>query len=356
MDPHKELLRKLISLPGLSGYEQPVRDAIADVWRPLVDELHTSPLGSLHALKRGSGDEPRRSILFMAHMDAIGLMVTRIVDGFLKIADTAGIDPRILPGQQVIVHGRRDIPGIIAQPNPALLPPALSKDQPVSKEYLLVETGLLPEETTQLVQIGDLVSFAQEPLDLSQDYLAGHSLDNRASITALTACLEELQNRPHRWDIWAVASVQEEQTLAGAFTSAFSIHPDLAVAVDVTFGRGAGGPSDYRTFPLGKGPTLGWGPNIHPGVYGAFKDLAQQLSMAFGTELMPKHSGTDAMGMQVAAEGIPTMVLSIPIRYMHTPIEVVSMQDIASAGHLMAEFTARLDASFLQNLSLDGRA
>jgi endoglucanase len=204
-----------------------------------------------------------------------------------------------------------------------------------------------------LVRVGDLISFAQQPIELTEDLLAGHSLDNRASVASVTACLEELQQIQHDWDVWAVASVQEEETLGGAYTSPFKIRPDLAIAVDVTFARGPGSPSDYSTFPLGKGVTLGWGANIHPALYKAFKDLAEKLDMPAHDELMPRMSGTDAMGIQVVAEGIPTMVLSIPIRYMHTPVEVVSMKDIARAGHLMAQFIAGLPSNFMDILHWD---
>ncbi len=349
----KAFLKTLLSLPGTSGFEDPVREVIAEAWRPLVDELHTSPIGSLHGLRKGSGDMPRQRILLMAHMDAIGLIVTRIVDGFLRITDARVMDSRILPGQPVIVHGRRPVPGVIVLPSPALLPPTIGKGGMVDREHLFVDTGLPAEEVSQLIRIGDPVSFAQAPLDLSDDVLAGHSLDNRASVAALTACLEELQRLRCSWDVWAVASVQEEETLGGAFTSAFSIRPDLAVAIDVTFGKGPGSPNDYRTFELGKGLTLGWGSNVHPGLYRRFKDLAEELELPYFVELMPKSSGTDAMAMQVIAEGIPTIVLGIPCRYLHTPVEMVSMKDITRAGHLMAEFIARLDADFVQNLSLE---
>jgi len=223
----------------------------------------------------------------------------------------------------------------------------------VKMENLYVDTGLLPEETAELVRIGDLISFAQEPLDLSEDLLAGHSLDNRASVAALQVCLEELQNTCHDWDVWAVASVQEEVTLAGARTSSFSLRPDLAVAVDTTYAKGPGSPADYRTFPLGKGITLGWGSDIHPGLYLKFKALADQLKIPYATELMPTRSGTDGMGIIRAGTGIPTMIVSLPVRNLHTPVEVASMQDIHGAGHLLAEFIARLELNFMQTLSLD---
>ncbi len=355
MSSSKEFLKKLMSLPGLSGYEDPVREEIAETWRPLVDELHVSPLGSLHGLKRGGGGGPRRQILFMAHMDAIGMMATGAVDGLIQINRARPIDPRVLPGQAVIVHGKREVPGIIVQPPASLLPPSLARNELVGVEYLFVDTGLPSDEVERLVRPGDLISFAQPPLELSENVLAGRGLDDRASVAALTVCLEMLQNLPHTWDVWAVASVQEEETLAGAFTSSFALHPDLAVAIDVTFGRGPGSPSDYRTFPLGKGLTIGWGANIHPGLYRAFKDLADQLEIPCAVELMPKSSGTDAIAMQVNAEGAPTMVLGIPARYLHTPVEMVSLNDVNACGRLMAEFTAHLGADFLETLSLDAR-
>lgn len=344
-------LKELISLPGLSGHEGPVREAIARTWKPLVDELSTSRLGSLHGLRRGSAPEPRPRILLSAHMDAIGLMVTQVKDGFLRFTQVGGVDSRILPGQQVIVHGRRDLPGVVVQPSERLLPPG-NGDKPVAMEYLYVDTGLLPEETAQLVRTGDLISFAQPPLELAGETIAGHSLDNRASVAAVTACLDELAKTRHAWDVWAVASVQEEETLGGALTSPFDIRPDIAVAIDVTFAKGPG-VSDYRGAPLGKGLMLGWGPNIHPALYKAFNAIADRLDIPHSMETMPRMSGTDAMGLQIVAEGIPTMVISIPLRYMHTPVELIAMKDVTRVGHLLAEFIARLEPDFLDKIRWD---
>jgi putative aminopeptidase FrvX len=357
MSDYLPFLKELISAPGLSGYEVPVRKLIEDAWGPLTDELHVSRLGSLHGLKKGVASEPRQSILLATHMDAIGLMVTKIVDGFLHITEVGGIDPRVLPGQLVTVHTRgeagryADIPGVVVQPPAHLLPLEIGSG-PVPLEYLLVDTGLLPREVTRRVRPGDLISFAQEPTDLGNDILAGHSLDNRASVTGLTYCLDELKKRTHTWDVWAVATVQEEETMGGALTSAYELKPDLAVAIDVTFAKGPG-TSDFESYPLGKGITLGWGPNIHPGLYQTFKDIADQLEIPSALEPMPRHSGTDAFGLQVARAGIPTMVVSIPLRYMHTPVEVVSMKDIQRTGRLLSEFIGSLDSSFMDKLKLD---
>ena len=341
-------LKTLISAPGLSAYEGPVSQLIEEAWRPLTDELSHSRLGNLYGLKRGSGEEPRPEILLAAHMDAIGLMVSGTIDGYLRLVAIGGLDARVLPGQLVTVHGRQDLPGVIVQP-PAFLLPEEAQNGPVSLLYLLVDVGLQPEEVARQVRVGDVVSFAQSPLDLAGETLSGHSLDNRASVAAVTQCLEEIRSRAHAWDVWAVATVQEEENLGGAGTSAFEVHPDLAVAIDVTWARGPGTP-DYKTFPMGKGPTLGWGPNIHPGLHKAFKELADRLEIPYNTEVMPRHSGTDAFAMQVAAEGIPTMVVSIPLRYMHTPVEVIALKDVIRAGHLLAEFIAQLSPGFMETL------
>ncbi len=351
MSADKTFLNALISAPGLSGFEEPVRELIAAAWQPLTDELHVSPLGSLHGLRKGNSPEPRPSILFATHMDAIGLMVAKIVDGFLYLSEIGGLDHRVLPGQFVTVHGRENLPGMIVQPPKRLLPPEIGSG-PVPLEYLLVDTGLPPEQVLEKVRVGDLISFAQEPLDMGGDLLAGHSLDNRASVAALTLCLEQLSRRITAWDVWAVATVQEEETMAGALTSAFALRPQLAVAIDVTWAQGPDTPK-HKTYPLGKGITLGWGPNIHPGLHEAFKDLADQLEIPYQVEVMPRHSGTDAYALQIAREGIPTMVVSIPLRYMHTPVEMIAQKDVQRTGRLLAEFAAMLEPDFMEQLTFN---
>ncbi len=342
-------LKSLLSIPGLSGFETPVREKIVEAWRPLVNEVSVSRLGSLHALRYGHAPLPRPRLLLSAHMDAIGLMVNGVAGGFLHVTEIGGVDARILPGQLVTVHGRQDLPAVVVQPANRLLPPGAG-DNPPGMENLLIDTGLLPEQVTGMVRVGDRVSFAQPPIELGGDFLAGHSLDNRASIAAVTLCLEELQTRLHAWDVWAVASVQEEENLGGALTSPFQIRPDLAVAIDVTFAKSPAS-TDYKTHPLGKGVVLGWGPNIHPALFKTFKELAESLDVPYSVEPESRHSGTDAMGIQVVAEGIPCMVLSIPLRYMHTPVEVVSLKDIQRAGRLLAEFIARLDVDFMKKIT-----
>jgi endoglucanase len=333
-------LRFLLDSPGLSGFETVTSDLITEKWRPLVDELTTSPLGSLHGLRKANASAKAPSIMIATHMDAIGLMVTKIKDGFLYITNIGGVDPRILPGQAVTIHGRRKIAGIV-QLVPDRLLDRQSAGNPPEFKTLFVETGLGESEVKRLVQPGDIISFAQKSFELEGGYVAGHSLDNRASVAALTICLEELKNINLAWDVWAVATVKEELLGIGALTSAYAIRPDIAVSIDVTFAKGPGS-NDYRSFPLGKGPSIGVGANIHPALYDSFTKIAREMDMPFGVETMPLSSGTDSMMIQITAEGIPNMVLGIPIRYMHTSAELVSVNDIYRAGRLLARFISQL--------------
>jgi putative aminopeptidase FrvX len=345
-------LKELLSAPGISGYETPAAKIIEEKWRPLVHELSHSRLGSLHGLRRGTAADPRPSLLVAAHMDAIGLMVTGIAEGgFLRLTAIGGVDARVLPGQPVTVHGREDLPGIVVQP-PARLLPSENGNNPVPLEHLLVDVGLLPRKVNELIRVGDPISFAQPPLELTGETLAGHSVDNRASVTALTVCLEELQNRPHAWDVWAVATVQEETGLMGAYSSSYQLRPQIAIVLDTSWAKGPGA-NDWNTFPLDKGPTIMWGPNIHPALFKAFKELAERLEIPHAVEITSLHTGTDAFAMQVTAEGIPSIALGIPIRYMHTPVEVVAVKDIQRAGRLIAEFIAGLTPEFVEKVTWD---
>jgi endoglucanase len=234
-----------------------------------------------------------------------------------------------------------------------LLPKAL-RDQAPPLAELLIDTGLPPKRLDELVEVGDLASLAQPPSELLNGQLAANRLDNRASIAALTACLHELQGRAHAWDVIVAAPVQEELNYLGASTAAFELRPDLAIAVDVTFGRDANTRDNaYRTYPLGGGPVIGLGPNIHTGLQTALKATAERAEIPYAVEVMWGHSGTDAYALQVAREGIPTAVVSIPLRNMHTPVEIVALSDITRTGRLLAEFCAGLEPEFVARLSLD---
>ena len=352
MDIYK-LLKTLTETAGPSGYEQNIAAVITELWEPYVDSITTDRVGSLIAIKHGQGPEPRRRLLLAAHMDEIALMVKQVVahngNGFLRLTNVGGIDIRHLYGQLVTVHGERELSGIIGSLPAAMLRPD-KRNKPFGWEELCVDVGLPASEVEKLVSIGNFISFRQPLKKLQGKRVAGKSLDNRASVAAVTVCLDYLNGRAHDWDIVAVATSQEETRLLGAYTSAYQQRPDAAIAIDVTFGKGPGA-ADAGTFELGSGPTLDLGPNVHPGMLKALRDAAKALELKVSTATHSRYSGTDAFALQVAREGIPTGLIGIPLRYMHTMVESIDTNDVERSGRLMGEFAARLDDKFLDKLA-----
>jgi len=343
------LLKQLSEANGIAGYEEPVRELLRQTWQPLVDEMREGKLGSLIALKRGAGPEPRPKLMLAAHMDEIGLVVTGIEKGFLRITRVGGTDRRVLLGLEVVVHGRRDLPGIVATRPPHVLPKEERK-KTVPWDKLFVDVGLPAEEVERLVTVGDLISIRREMAELKNRHMAGKAMDDRACVAAVTLALEQLTSVSHAWDVFAVATVQEETGLKGAITAAYGVAPDLAVALDVTFGKHPG-VSEWDAFPLGEGPTIGVGPNFHPGLATRLKEVAEAHEIPYQIDPIPGRSGTDAWAIQVTREGVPTDLISVPVRYMHQPVEMLAVQDVERAGRLLAAFIAGLEADFLKKLA-----
>lgn len=345
----KDTLKRTISEAGVSGHERPARDAIREIWEPYVDRFEQSPLGNLYGIKEGerkNPDAPRRKIALAVHMDGIGMVVERISGEMLYFAPIGGFDPRILPGQEVLIHSEGGpIPGVIVQ----LAPHLTSKPfdgQPVPLKDLVIDTGLGVGGVRERIHPGDVVSYANLPVEMGKDHVAGHSLDNRASVAAVTHCLRELQRMRHIFDVIAVGTVQEEVSYYSD-TLINDLRPDIAIAIDVTFASGPGA-DDYRTRPLGSGPSIGFGANIHPALAKRICEICEEIEMPYTKDPLPNMSGTDAVGIQTAVGGVMTGVVSIPLRYMHTPVEVITMKDVRRAGRLMAEFISRLsEESFL---------
>ncbi|MBN1967631.1 MAG: M20/M25/M40 family metallo-hydrolase [Anaerolineae bacterium] len=348
----KAHLTRLCQAHGPSGYEGPVRDIVREEWAALTDELTVDPLGSLVGLKRGSGDEPRRRIMLAAHMDEIGMLVSEIDGAFIRVRNIRGLDARVMVAQPVLVHGKEPLPGMVASTPPHLLP-ADKRDSYLSVEDLIIDVGLSAEVVADLVSVGDPVTVDVPLLELHNGRVAGKAMDDRACVAAVTACLHELQKRQHVWDVAAVATVQEEVGLRGATTAAHFVDPDAAIALDVTFGKQPGVGDAENAVAIGSGPALGLGANFHPKLYDSITAAAKRLEMSINIDPMPGRSGTDAWAIQVARSGIPTALLSVPIRNMHSPIELADLDDIRRAGRLLAEFIAGLDADFLSTIAWD---
>jgi tetrahedral aminopeptidase len=345
------LLKRLSEAHGVSGYEHGIRQVVLESFGHLADQTHVDTLGNVVALKQGAGPEPRLAVMLAAHMDEIGLIVRELEDGFIHFWQIGGYDDRVLPGQEVVVHGRRQLTGVIGAPPPHVLPRA-DRNKPFPADKLLVDVGLPPEEVSRLVRVGDLITMKCDLLELHGGLVAGKAFDNRASVAAVAVCLEELSRLHHSWDVYAVATVQEEVTYGGAITATFGIKPQIGIALDVTFARQPGVPED-ATFELGKGPTINYGPNFHPKLSDSLVEAAKSLELPWQMEASPRPGGTDAYAIQISREGIPAGLVSIPLRNMHTPVETGSVKDIERAGRLVATFISRLDENSLANLAWD---
>lgn len=348
----KAHLKTLTEAHAPSGHEAPVRDLLRAAWLGLTDRLEQDKLGSLIGVKTATQPlDPPRRIMLAAHMDEIGLMVRDVIDGFIAVHRISGVDARLMLAQPVIVHGRRSLPGIVASVPPHLLP-ANARGKYPGFDDLLIDVGLPAAEVTELVRIGDLITPDAPLVELNGQRVAGKAMDDRACVAAVTVCLDALHGLHHSWDVYAAATVQEETGLYGAATAAYHIQPDIAVALDVTFAPQPGVDSD-DTAEMNGGPAIGLGPNFHPKLVEKIKDIARKYEIKLQDDVLPGASGTDAWAIQVAQEGVPTALLSIPIRNMHSPVETVDLRDIERTGRLLAQFIAALDGDFLPALEWD---
>ncbi|MCH5373733.1 MAG: M42 family peptidase [Planctomycetes bacterium] len=358
MDKNKiaDILKTLTQADGLSGRETAVAALIRDMAAPYCETTQLDPLGSVFAFRRGSAN-PLGRVMIAAHMDEIGLVVTRVEGGFLHVGRIGGIDPRSCVGQEVTVYpsgpGADTFPdgihGYIGE-RPPHLTAGGSDGKGAKLGELRVDTGLSAEALERgIVRVGDPIAIRGGYLELLGGRIAAKALDNRASVTAMIGGLGYLAEARHDWDVIAVATVQEEVGLKGATTSAYGIAPDLAIAIDVTFAD-TPGLDDTETVEMDKGPAIGWGPNLHPGAVKQLRAVADALEIPYVNEVLPGASGTDAWALQVTRSGIPTALLSIPIRYMHSATEMLVVADVDRTARLLSAFISRLDAGFLDSL------
>ena len=336
----KELLEKLSALRGISGNEFKISNVISDVLRPYADEVYSDKLGNVIAVKKcGKSDAPK--LMIEAHMDEIGLMVRDINDdGFIGFVNIGGVDSRILPGGEVIVHGTRDIKGVIGA-KPPHLQTAEEAKKAIPMTDMVIDTGLKAEEVKELVSVGDAITVRGDFCTLLSGRVAGKSLDDRAGVAALVKVLESLDGKQLDCDIYAVAAVCEEVGGRGAAVAGYSIMPDIAIVIDVTHGLT---PDNSKNgFELGSGVAIAKGPNLHPNVTNRLISIAKEKEIKYTIEVEGGDTGTDAWILQVVGTGIATALLSIPLRYMHTTVETLDTSDVDALCDLITEFCAGID-------------
>lgn len=346
----KQTLKQLTETAGVSGYEDAIRSLVVDLLRPLADSVRQDTMGNVIAVKRGANLPPGR-IMLAGHMDEIGLIVTKLDKGFLRFTGVGGFDSRVLPGQEVMVHGREPLPGIIASRPPHVLS-AEERKKVLPMEKLFIDVGIPEDRLADYVSVGDLITIKRDLIELKNGCVAGKAMDDRASVAAIVAAMHNLQALRHTWDVYAVATVQEEVGLKGAMTSTYDVNPDVGIALDVTFARQPG-VRDEESVELDKGCTIAYGPNIHPKLFEKLVAVAREHEIPHQVDTISGASGTDAWAMQVTRAGIPTALVEIPLRNMHTSVEMLSVKDVERAGRLLALFISELDETLLQALQLE---
>jgi len=342
------LLKELCAAHGPSGFESNVADLVERLAAPYVDELRRDALGNLIARKKGQREGA--SIMMAAHMDEIGFLVSGRKESFLQVAAVGGLDPRVLPGQEVWVHGREKLKGIVAS-----LPPHVLSQEDRGKvaqiHQLYVDVGLGEEALSEKVRVGDPVTMAVESVSMKGGCMSGKSMDDRAGLACMLLALSRLAAMKHPWDVYAVATVQEEVGLKGAQVSAFGVEPTVAIAIDVAHGN-MPGTDEGDTVDFRKGPAIAFGPNISPVVCERLTATADKHGIPWQREAVPGRSGTDAWSMQVVRSGIPTAIVGLPLRYMHTAVEMIHLKTVERAARLLASFSAELGEEALQWVGL----
>jgi len=339
-----ELLKQLCEAHGPSGREQWLYPIVKEAFEPF-GQVSLGKLNNVYVRKDGKG---KGSVMLMAHADEIFLVITGIREnGFLEFKGY-GIDVKTLVSQEVVVHGNKDIVGVIG-----IKPPHLMDDEErtkaVTAEGLLIDTGYSNKTLETMVKVGDFVTLKRDFYKLLNDNVACKAIDDRAGIVAMYTCAKELERVNHEVDVYFVASCQEEVGGRGSKMASHEINPTIGIAIDVTFDGGVMGDSD-RENKLGGGPVICIGPNIHPMVRKKLMEFADEYSIPYQVEVEPGNTGTDAWDIQITREGIPTLLISIPIKYMHTSVEVVNMEDIKNTGRIIAKLIEKLNGEELEEL------
>lgn len=328
----RKLIRKLSDMRGISGHEYRITDKISEMFSVYCDEVNIDPLGSVIAVRRcGIPNAPK--LMIEAHCDEIGLMVTSVTDeGYLTFANVGGVDERTLPSTEVTVHGKEDLWGVIG-----IKPAHLQEGGKTTKiKDMAVDTGLDADEVKEIVSVGDSITLAQSVGKLGKKQFSGKSLDDRASVAAILRVMKNIKELDLNIDVYAVAAVQEEVGCRGGKTTAYGINPDMAVAIDVC--HGITPDNSDNAFEVGTGTVISVGPNLHPKLTDALFDVAKRHEIKVSTDVDGGNTGTDAWEIQVARDGVPTALLSIPLKYMHTSVETLAVSDVKATAKLLTEF------------------
>jgi endoglucanase len=340
-----DVLRRLLTAPGPSGHEQAPAAVFRDACSEFAEVTHDT-VGSTVARVAGTGGGPVLAIV--GHIDEIGLIVHHIDDdGFLWFTSVGGWDPIILVGQRVEIATRNGaVVGVVGKKPIHLMSEEDRKKVPELK-HLHIDIGAKDgDDARSMVRVGDVAVIGGEPVELPNDRVISRSMDNRIGcFVAYEAARLVAEAGGARGDVCALAVAQEEITFAGARTTAFSLEPDLAVVVDVTFATDAPDTNEKEVgrHRFGTGPVLQRGATLHPQLFELLHEAGEAEGIPFTMTASGRSTGTDADAFHIARGGVPSTVVSVPLRYMHSPVEMIQLDDVHNAARLIAAFARRLE-------------
>ncbi|MFA6947551.1 MAG: M20/M25/M40 family metallo-hydrolase [Eubacteriales bacterium] len=338
MDEIREIINSVTPCMTVSGYEYRSAEVLRDIFAPRFDEVKCDALGSFICTKR-CGAENAPNIMLDAHIDEIGMMVREILDGgFLRVVQLGGIDTRIMAASEVWIYGERKIPGVVVSTPPHLAKPGESaKLTPVAD--LLIDTGYSKDALSKLVRIGTPVGFKTSLMPLLGSQVTGRGFDDKACVSIILRALDMLRDKNLTWDITAVFSTREEVGETGALTASYTLAPDAAIVLDVNFAIQPDVPK-RRAGKMGDGPMISLSAVTDRSLTDAIISFAAENGNKLQQTVEPMSTGTNANVVNTTGAGVPVAVVSLPLKNMHTPSEVISLDDAEETATLIAGFIA----------------
>jgi endoglucanase len=338
------LLKQICEIAGAPGFEKRVRDLVVDLVTPIADEVKTDNLGNVIAIKRGKNNPDGKRVMVAAHMDEIGFIVTHIDDnGFLRFHTLGGFDPKTLTAQRVIVHGKKDLVGVMGSKPIHVMSPEERQKLPKTTDFF-IDLGMPKSEVEKYISIGDPVTRDRELIEMG-DCVNCKSIDNRVAVFILIDALKKLENPPY--DVYATFTVQEEVGIRGANVAAHSINPDFGIALDTTIAFDVPGAQPHeKVTELGKGTAI----KIMDAsticdyrMVEFMKQKANEADITWQPEILTA-GGTDTAGVQrMGKQGAIAGAISIPTRHLHQVIEMAHKKDIADSISLLVACLEQVD-------------
>ena len=332
---YAQLAIELGSACGPSGYEDAARELITERLSPYVSEIKTDVMGNIIAMRR-CGKEGARCLLLCAHMDEVGFVVTGHENGYLRFACLGGVDARMLPACEMRVLTPEPLYGVVdVMPVHALTKEEQGKALPADKLY--IDVGLTQEQAEQRVPLGTPVVYGGGAQRLGQEMLCGKSMDDRSCVAIIVKLMEELCAAELETDICCLISTQEELGTRGAVTGAYGVEPDGAIVLDVTHAQTPDAPK-HKTFKAGGGAAIGVGPNFSRRLTDAIINTAKERGLDYQLEVISGNSGTDTWPIQISRSGVASARVSLPVKYMHSPVETLKISDAENITELLRQF------------------